>query len=97
MVFDAHTAWCCVVSQQPSWVLACRYRTLKAAKQQVSQPSSHFLFDMCYDVTLFNSQLAGAFMSDSLREGEFFTESSNGQEMDVASDTPDNPVACLPK
>lgn len=85
MVFDAHMAWCCVVWQQPSRVLACRYWTLKAAKQQVSQPASHFLFDMCHDVTLFISQLAGAVISDSLcvRERVFLTESSNGQEMDV--------------
>lgn len=37
---------------------------------------------MCYDVTLFISQLAGAFISDSVRE-RVSTESSNGQEMDV--------------
>lgn len=27
--------------------------------QAASQPASHFLFDMCYDITLFIRQLAG--------------------------------------
>lgn len=35
------------------------------------------------DVALFISQLAGAFISDSVGEGEFPTESSNGQEIYV--------------
>lgn len=54
------------------------------SSQAASQPASRFLFDMCYDVKLFIRQLAGAFLSDSLREGEFLTEPCNGQQMDVS-------------